>query len=241
MAEKQRYLRPGRDLFWNLAEVEELMGKGLRLILFGRDVATLWERLNRPEKHAKNKRRLQIYLVGLFPLIDQRSEIISDVLTLSIEEEPSLFRVVTDGYEFAKLRDRFAGDLGNTRDVKHFLVSFAAPMPAFRGNRRRSTWHKASRCPESSIDLRVYVPSYTDRKYDNVRMPLGDLCRMSTGSRVHRTLQPGLVAAKALLGTIDRRDVGCFAVSGSIHGGVPPAKSLLLVLFPFHTYMELWF
>jgi hypothetical protein len=183
-AEKHKYLHLGRDLFWNFSAVQDLMSRGLRLIFFGQDVAALQKRLDQPCKSSRSNSRLRIYLIGLFPLIDQRNAILGDVLTLSIEQEPSLFRIMNDGYEFARLRDRFERDPWISNATKQFIISFSAPMaPPRRVERRQSPWHKVSSCPESTIDLRVYVPSYRDRKYDNVRMSRGSLRR--------RSLMPG--------------------------------------------------
>jgi len=77
--ERKTYLNPARDLIWDLSRAIPLFEEGLKLVLLGNDVPILKQRLQHTKdylRRSKNSRKLQIYLIGAFPILKRTSSIL---------------------------------------------------------------------------------------------------------------------------------------------------------------------
>ncbi|PSN58743.1 hypothetical protein BS50DRAFT_442640, partial [Corynespora cassiicola Philippines] len=170
-AERKRYLNPVRDLIYDVPAMDSLLQDGMKLMLFGADVAFLQQRLHNTKdylKHYGHKRKLQVYLLGSFPIHSSTSPILDKVIEFSINGEPSKSRVFTDKTQLKRMKQRlWMHDWGVD---KTFLMAFGAPASLFKGE-TKGFWYKVPGVPDGQTDLRVYVPCYQDRIWGRVRVP----------------------------------------------------------------------
>lgn len=198
-SERKLYLDPARDLIWNIDEAKHLMKDGMRLILLGKDALALERRVQNPREHLRrygSERRLQVYLVGTFPIRQKSEGVLERMIRFSIDARPSTSRILQDGFELERLRQKLAADdwglSGNC------LMAFGAPtdVPVTLG---RGFWYKVPEVPDRTVDLRVYVPCFYDRVCDEVAVPSLSVWRMT--GRSTRDLIISLVVSLATLGS----------------------------------------
>lgn len=75
--ERKLNLNPLRDLVENIAKVQAHEAFGMRLLLLGNDVLALQQRLQSPQDYIRkygHRRKLQIYLIWLCPMITKTTE-----------------------------------------------------------------------------------------------------------------------------------------------------------------------
>ena len=169
--ESRTYLNPVRDIIWNTSEMSDLIIEGMRLILCGNDVPLLRRRLHDTQQYIKaygHERRLQIYLIGVFPFRRDDKNIHDRMLSFSISKVPCNDRISKDKQELnAKLRVLQNSSFSSKAP---FLLSFGTTVME-RIGRGSSTWHLEPDIPDKTIDLWVYVPSYHDRFIEEIVLP----------------------------------------------------------------------
>lgn len=173
--ERERYLKPIRDLVWDTDEQEALSREGMRLVLLGGAVHVLGQRLNQTRQYqaAQGNRKLRVYLVGAFPIPSRSPDTLKRLINFSISGESSPMRALGDEYHLRHMQ--WAMGPG---ELKTFLMAFGAPM-ALSSGRPRGIWHRVSDIPDRTIDLRVYVPTFCDRSREEVRITSRDLLHLS--------------------------------------------------------------
>ncbi|KAF2182664.1 hypothetical protein K469DRAFT_495723, partial [Zopfia rhizophila CBS 207.26] len=174
-SERQAYLNPIRDLIWNTSEMDALIKEGMKLILLGNDVPSLQKRLNNTRKYLKrygHERRLQIYLVGVFPIQGKTEESFERMLRFSFDGEPSKSRIIMDKRQLYTVRRTISDNNQGLR--KHFLMAFSVPAHHHNG-----FWYKVPNIPDTTIDLRVYIPCFYDRMCGEIRVPPLEIPRIS--------------------------------------------------------------
>lgn len=236
--ERRTYIDCTRDLFWHHSDMHRLMRHGMKLLVLGKDVAALRSRLRWPKYGASSKKRLRIFLAGLFPLHGQPIEFLLDALGVSVEPYPDTCRIKADKDDLEKLRIRSEIDI--LPMSRYFLLSFAVPKGSDPGD-TCSAWYKVPRAPEASVDLYTYIPSTRDRLYATVTVPLMTIARMSRGTCRSWTFFPILAALKAYFGNLHGRDLGYQRDfwRGADDGLAPAMGSILLEFTPFSTYTEI--
>lgn len=167
--ERELYLNPMRDLLFNLADVQALEACGLGLVLLGNDVMALQQRLQRPQYYIRkygHSRKLQIYLVGYCPVITKTNEIRNGLLNFSVFGAPSARRVSEDTLQMEHITAKVTYESLSPDTV--FIMSLGAPT---QPNERPGFWLRVPSVPDSTVDLRLYVPSLHDRQRGEVRFP----------------------------------------------------------------------
>ncbi|OAL42625.1 hypothetical protein IQ07DRAFT_466700, partial [Pyrenochaeta sp. DS3sAY3a] len=167
--ERNEYLNPIRDIIWNVAEMNELLSKGMQMVIFGRDVPALKRRVRNTYLYLQERtkrRRLKIFLVGTFPLIVKTPEIRKRMLNFSISGNPCAWRTFTDD---CQLRKTAMGMVQNSIGLKKFIMAFGVPADPF-GPRSKGAWIGVPDIPDVTIDLKVYIPSFEDRYWGEVNI-----------------------------------------------------------------------
>ncbi|KAF1965732.1 hypothetical protein BU23DRAFT_426825, partial [Bimuria novae-zelandiae CBS 107.79] len=167
------YIRPARDLFFNEKEMDCLVAEGMKLVLLGNDVPLLRKRLQDPvsySTHGRIEKKLQIYLLGVFPVQLRNKHMLHRMLKFCIHERPDLARFDYDKAAFKAIQRRSSNN-------KLFMISFGAP---FKGGRieDRGFWHRVE-APDVFVDLKVYVPCFSDRAIGEVMVRPSELSRLS--------------------------------------------------------------
>lgn len=171
--ERLQYLKPARDLFWNVTSMESLLKKGMRLILLGKDGELLWRRIEDPAAY-KHKRKLQVFLVGAFPFSREYSPSAERMISFTVTRNPCERRLGRDHLDFQKMRRRISRHYDSER---LFLMSFGAESTDHR--EKCGFWCKVPDVPDSMIELKVYVPCMADRRYEEVVVPFSELVLLS--------------------------------------------------------------
>jgi hypothetical protein len=155
--EREVYINPIRDLFYHVSKLNALLEEGMKLVFLGDDVARLKERLKYPERYAKGKhasRKLQIYLLGMFPVQLRNGHVLDKMLHFCAWGSPHPDRVNYDKASFVVIKS------GRSNTV--FMMSFGVSILGGRIE-DRGFWYSAPETPDSSVSLRVYVPCFRDR------------------------------------------------------------------------------
>lgn len=238
--ERDEYYHPIRDIFWDFHKVQALIREGLRLILLGKDARILTRRCyqNTQKDSCRSAKQLHIYLIGLFPIMHTCPKVLFDVIKLSVNKEPSWLRVVNDSYELNKLRRKFG--INHAYFKKYFILSFGLPIER-KFESDQGKWFQVLDPPERTLKLRVYVPGYRDRLYDNIQMPASCIYRISNGVSRKKFISSLIVTAKATIGNLKPRDVIYSSSWGLDIENVPLVGSLLLIFAPFFTTTEICF
>lgn len=165
--EQSFYLRPVRDIIWNIPEMNSLALAGMKIVICGYDICLFYQRLYNTKKYLRiygHRKRLQIYLFGVFPF-DAYTDAYR-MLYFSISKTPYLDRVRRDEEELKKLyQTSYGGPLISS--IHGFIMSFGAPIE----ERSRGLWYLETDLPDQTIDLRIYIPSYNDRYRGEVYLP----------------------------------------------------------------------
>lgn len=239
-SEKNTYIDYVRDLFWHDSSIQYLRRRGLQLLLLGKDVPVLKERLQHPGHITFSKRRLHVYMVGLFPLHGQLTPLAHKALRTSIEPTPSMLRVRHDEYILEDMLTKSEDAFWEVE--RYFILSFAVPMALDRRD-SRGVWHRVSRSPDELLELHTYVPSFQNRWNDVVTLPLSAVTCMVRGTGTRRVFTPAVAAVKTYLGCLRARDLGySWAFWRRTNDeALLPVGSILLEFTPFSIYMEILF
>lgn len=230
--ERVVYINPTRDLFNNLAELDALLKAGMRIILLGNDVAQLYSRLRDPARHSEaiRRKRLQIYIVGLFPTSIRDEAILDRMIKFCAWDEPDVDRVAYDKASFRAIQGQ--------RPDGMFIMSFGINVVGGRLE-DRGFWGLSARTPDQSIDVRVYVPSFSDRILGQAVVKFVDLSRLSgRGSRFRRT-QALRAFVRVYIRKYSFESAICFNVT---EGMVKDSEQMSLLIQFAHTrsVMEVW-
>lgn len=168
MDEKERraYINPVRDLFNHPAELDSLLEAELKIVLLGNDVAYLKERLKDPTRYllrAKSLKRLQIYILGLFPVRLRDQAVLDRILKFCVWDKPDPDRITYDKAAFKAIQAQRLNGM--------FMMSFGKIIDGGRIE-DRGLWSLSRQAPDQSIDLRVYTPCFKDRAFGQVVLSL---------------------------------------------------------------------
>lgn len=179
--ERSAYIHPVRDLFHDPAELDSLVEVGLKIVLLGNDVAYLNERLKDPARYlrAKSAKRLQIYIVGLFPTCLRDQAVLNRLLKICVWDKPDLDRVAYDEAALQAIRAQHPNSM--------FMMSFGKTIDG-RRIEDRGIWSLGHQAPDHSIDLRVYTPCFKDRAFGQAVVSPAELPRLSGHSRGARRM-----------------------------------------------------
>lgn len=178
--ERDKYLSPVRDLIWDIPEMKELYREGMRLVLLGHDVPALEQRLHDTKRYLKlhGTKKLNIYLFGTFPVLHTETRVIDRLIKFSMTGYFCPMRLACDKYQLRQIQ--WASGLA--RDIP-FLMAFGTPM-RLSDKATRGLWYKVSDIPDQTIELRVYVPTFSDRLWGQVRITHLDVLQKSKASRL---------------------------------------------------------
>lgn len=174
--ERKLYLNPLRDLVEDIAEVQALEAYGIRLLVLGNDVLALRQRLQSPQDYIRkygHRRKLQIYLVGLCPMIIKTTTIRDKLLNFTLVSAPSAQSVFRDTMQMKRIR---AKALYGSFTPSMFVMSLGASQ---QQNKHHGFWLRAPAVPDSTIDMRLYVPSFLDRQRGEIHFPYREACNLS--------------------------------------------------------------
>ncbi|OWY49400.1 hypothetical protein AALT_g11068 [Alternaria alternata] len=176
--EKARYLKPLRDLVWDVPAVEKLSQDGMRLTLLGDGAYALEQRLHETDRYldTHGNGKLAIYLLGTFPISAPTATALDPLINFSTTGHSSPMRSYGDKYQLRRICA-----LTNTDAERVFVMSFSAPMQASTSPVKGS-WYKIDDVPDYTLDLWVYVPSFRDRLREEVRLTPQDLLRIARAS-----------------------------------------------------------
>lgn len=184
--ERKMYLSPLRDLFFDCAEVKALQAYGLRLFLLGHDVMALRRRLQYPQSYIRkhgHSRKLQIYLVGYCPVMLRTTGIRDRILNFSLFGAAGACNLFEETMQMRILKAKVTYG-GFSPDTAFILSLGALSSPS----ERPGFWLCVPTVPDPTIDLRVYVPSFRDRKRGEISFPWNESWHLS--QCVSRKLQP---------------------------------------------------
>ncbi|KAF1363088.1 hypothetical protein EJ07DRAFT_103984 [Lizonia empirigonia] len=171
--ERKLYLQPLRDLVEDTAEIQALEAYGMRLLLLGNDVSALQQRLKFPQdyicKHGHSQ-KLKIYLVGLCPAFTKTTGFRDRLLTSSLFGARNAHSVFEDTIQMRLTKAGAKYDDLRTM----FIMSLGASYQQSTG-----FWLRAKTVPDSTIDLKLYVPSFLDRQRGEVCFPYHEAFNLS--------------------------------------------------------------
>ncbi|KAF2844136.1 hypothetical protein T440DRAFT_527187 [Plenodomus tracheiphilus IPT5] len=174
--DRRRYLNPVRDLLWDLVTMKGLIRDGMKLVVFGKDVCTWKDRVNDERYLTRNRnarKKVRLFLVGTFPIMGKSEETLRKMIGFTINGISDELRMFGDRYQLKRIAEDLA--VADDRD-KPFLMAFGAPLDPY-SETRSGSWFKVTDVPESTVDLRIYVPTFTDRLWEEVRLPVHQIPR----------------------------------------------------------------
>jgi hypothetical protein len=177
-SERNRYLNPTRDFIWDTKEMENLIDCGMKLLLLGNNTSALTRRLQDPEGYLRSYghgRKLQIYLIGYFPIAGVTSDILDRMLKFTITGAPSKCRTFRDKIDLRNMKVRIWNNSLSTNAA--YIMSFGISTQI--GTNNRACWHKIDDIPDCTIDLRVYIPELYNRLWEEVQIPCRESLRLS--------------------------------------------------------------
>jgi hypothetical protein len=175
--ERELYLNPIRDLIWDLAEVRALEACGVRLILIGNDILALQQRLQHPQHYIRkysHSRKLHIYLFGHCPVMTRTNETQDRLINTSLFGAPSAHSIFEDTMQIKRMRAKVTFNDLSADTI--FMMSFGASTQA---NERQGFWRRVPNVPDLTVDLRLYVPSFDDRQWEEIRFLCREILRLS--------------------------------------------------------------
>jgi hypothetical protein len=123
--ERRIYLKPLRDLVWNVPEVETLSEEGMKLTLLGDSAYALEQRLHATQRYldSHGNDRLQIYILGTFPIFTPTTSTLDRLVGFSTTGVSNFMRFFGDKYQLRRICATT-----NAGAERTFLMSFSAPM-----------------------------------------------------------------------------------------------------------------
>jgi len=201
--EKERYLKPLRDLVWDVPAAERLSQEGMRLTLLGDGAYALEQRLHATESYLNThgNDRLAIYLLGTFPTSAPTATTLDPLVNFSTTGNASPVRSYGDKYQLGRIRA-----LTDRDAEKVFVMSFSAPMQA-SASPIKGSWYKVDDVPDTTVDLWVYVPSFRDRLREEVRLTPLDMLRIASARPLPLSprVTPGRMSVRTREGTSLRK------------------------------------
>jgi hypothetical protein len=178
--ERRIYLKPLRDLVWNVPELERLSQEGMKLTLLGDSAYALEQRLHATQRYldSHGNGRLQVYILGTFPIFTPSTSTLDRLLGFSTTGVSNLLRSFGDKYQLRRICATTNADAERT-----FLMSFSAPM---RVSAKTGKWYRVDDVPDQTVELWVYVPSFSDRLREEVRFTPLDILRISRAKSMFR-------------------------------------------------------
>lgn len=229
--EKETYLKPLRDLVWDVPAVERLSQEGMKLMFLGYGANVLEQRLHATGHYLNShgNRRLAIYIVGTFPLLAPTETTLDSLVGFSITGHASLVRSHGDKYQLGRIRA-----LGNRGAERVFIMSFNAPMRA-SPRLAKGFWYKIDDVPNRTVDLWVYVPSFRDRIREEVRLTPLDILRIVRASLM--AVPPPLVPLRETSDTFCMKRMLCNAAThASLYANVSILALIQLFCFCVESY-----
>ncbi|KAF2844404.1 hypothetical protein T440DRAFT_484197 [Plenodomus tracheiphilus IPT5] len=176
--ERDQYLRPVNDLIWNLAEMYVLLREGMQILVLGNDIHALEQRLHNTEEYVAkygHNRKLHIFLVGMFPILGKKPKTLARMTRFSVDGNVCASRTLKDNYQLRRLQ----ASMGQPPDTgKTFTMSFNTST-GLSQKEDKGHWFHVKDVPDATIDLRIYVPCFEDRMWDEIRLPPMELLRMA--------------------------------------------------------------
>lgn len=180
-SERLYYLNPVRDLVWNTNELRALEVYGMRLLLLGDDVSALQQRLEDPEQHIRrygHNQKLQIYLTGYCPVMHKTTQVRDRTLEFTISGGTAdKYSISEDTLQIRRMKARIL--YNDYSPDTMFIMSFGVST---RLNEHGGTWLQVLDIPDSTVDLRIYVPSFKDRSCGKIQFPRREALRLSRSS-----------------------------------------------------------
>ncbi|KAF2843971.1 hypothetical protein T440DRAFT_365515, partial [Plenodomus tracheiphilus IPT5] len=172
--ERERYLKPLRDLVWNVPAIERLSREGMKLTLLGDSAYALEQQLHATERYLNShgNSRLAICLLGTFPTSAPTATTLDPLVNFSTTGHSSHVRSYGDEYQLGRMRALTDADVERV-----FVMSFSAPMRV-TASPVKGSWYKVDDVPDHTVDLWVYVPSFRDRLCEEVRLTPLDMLRI---------------------------------------------------------------
>jgi hypothetical protein len=229
--ERERYLKPLRDLVWDVPAVERLSREGMKLTLLGDGAYALEQRLHATERYLNSygNSRLAVYLLGTFPTSAPTATAIDALVNFSTTENSSPVRSYGDKYQLGRIRA-----LTGTDVEKIFIMSFSAPMRA-SASPVKGSWFKVDDVPDHTVDLWVYVPSFRDRLREEVRLTPLDMLRIVRASPLPMSLPRETLGRKSI-GTCAKRTLCSAALDVVMRTLGPPSTLSQLFAFSMGCY-----
>jgi hypothetical protein len=180
--ERSMYLKPLRDLVWNVPEVQRLSQEGMKLTLLGDCAYALEQRLHATQRYLElhGNGRLKVYLLGTFPIFAPTTSTLDRLVGFSTTGLSSPMRSFTDKYQLRRICATTNADVERT-----FVMSFSAPMRV-SAKSAKGLWYRVDDVPDHTVDLWVYVPSFSDRLLEEVRFTPLDILRISRANSMLR-------------------------------------------------------
>jgi hypothetical protein len=181
-SERMMYLKPLRDLVWNVPEVQRLSQEGMKLTLLGDCAYALEQRLHATQRYLEShgNRRLTVYLLGTFPTFAPTTSTLDRLIRFSTTGISSPMRSFIDKYQLRRICDATNADAERT-----FVMSFSAPV-GVSAQSVKGLWYRVDDVPDHTVDLWVYVPSFSDRLLAEVRFTPSDILRISQANSMSR-------------------------------------------------------
>jgi hypothetical protein len=175
--ERELYLTPLRDLVEDIAEVQALQAYGMRLLLLGNDVSALQQRLQFPQDYIRkhgHTRKLQIYIVGLCPVFTKTTGIRDRLLNFSLFGARGAHSVFEDIIQMRRIKAEAV--YGSLSPRTMFVMS---PGASHQPSDDHGFWLRVQAVPDSTVDLRLYIPSFLDRQRGEIDFPYREACNLS--------------------------------------------------------------
>jgi hypothetical protein len=169
------YLKPIRDLVWNVSEVEWLSQEGMKLTLLGDCAYALEQRLHATQRYLEShgNSRLKVYLLGTFPIFAPTASTLDRLVGFSTTGISSPMRSFIDKYQLRRICATT-----NANAERTFVMSFSTPTRVSVKS-AKGLWYRVDDVPDQTVDLWVYVPSFRDRLLEEVRFTPLDILRIS--------------------------------------------------------------
>jgi hypothetical protein len=125
-----------------------------------------------------HRRKLQVYLVGRFPIEGVTTDILDRMIKFTITIASSKCRTFRDKTQLKKMKSHIISH--NLRTDATFIMSFGISTQIGSLN-NRPYWHKIDDIPDRTVDLRVYNPTLYNRLKEEVRLSWRVSMRLSGG------------------------------------------------------------
>ncbi|KAF2852116.1 hypothetical protein T440DRAFT_527807 [Plenodomus tracheiphilus IPT5] len=177
----------GGDVYGRDVSVERSRGIPLILIFRGRGPKIIFARtVCLAVIITIDPRVMSFALVGTFPVLGTSSDAARSMMGFGITERCHN-RAIKDQPQLQGLRERLLRD---AESEKRFIMSLGVPSSPHRAN-VKGYWHEERNDQDCTIDLRIYMPCFDDRVWDEIQLFPKDALRMAGGvSQICRLRRP---------------------------------------------------